>query len=268
MQVPPQAPVVGREQIREYLFGVLPEAEHERVERALFEQDAGLEQIEAAERELITEYVRGRLNRADRQRFETAYLGIPQRARKVQALRRELGGRMPRVVWILLAMSAAALAWVGMQQERGKESARTLRARVVVEQVSRQESKEAKAEKVAAPKAYTRVQKRAAVAEALPEDEYDDGAPYQEPKRRWWRGLPERAEVREAERPRDTVEVYRSGEVLAGGVSGVAVAQGKQAEQVKRRRIPAPLRWVGKAVRGLGGKDRKPEEGAGAGNER
>lgn len=68
----------------DYLLGLLPEAESERLEQQYLEDETLFELLQEVEGELIDEYASGVLSGEERQRFETYFLHTPDRREKVQ----------------------------------------------------------------------------------------------------------------------------------------------------------------------------------------
>lgn len=80
----------------DYLLGLLPEAESERLEQQYLQNETLFELLQEVEGELIDEYASGVLSSEERQRFEKYFLCSPDRREKVQ---------------MALDITESALAW-------------------------------------------------------------------------------------------------------------------------------------------------------------
>jgi hypothetical protein len=90
--------------IRNYLLGVLPEAERDSFEQSYLEDETLFQELEEIEDELIDDYVNGSLSGADTARFEQYFLRSPGRGEKLAFAR---------------AMTEHAVAWKDKQQGLG-----------------------------------------------------------------------------------------------------------------------------------------------------
>lgn len=90
--------------VRQYLLGVLPEPESDRLEQRSLDDEAFFEEIQEIEDELIDDYAGGALTDQDRIRFEEYFLCSPMRREKLR---------------VALAMTARAVSWKEQSQING-----------------------------------------------------------------------------------------------------------------------------------------------------
>lgn len=123
MKMPiPQHAAASDRRLVDYVLGLLPETEAERVDEASVVDDAVAARLRAVEDDLVDAYVRGTLTGATLQRFETYYLASPRRREKV-AFARNFTGAVDRAAvaapalkvrprgtfWKLMAVAAVLL---------------------------------------------------------------------------------------------------------------------------------------------------------------
>jgi hypothetical protein len=112
------------DQLVQYVLGLLPEAETERLDEASVADDALASRLQVVEHDLVDAYVSDTLDRETRARFETVYLATPRRREKVEFARRFLATvdraaaapvslPAPRRAWSLPAAAALLLAVSG-----------------------------------------------------------------------------------------------------------------------------------------------------------
>jgi len=78
------------DQLVQYVLGLLPEAETERLDEASVADDALASRLRVVEHDLVDAYVSDTLDRETRARFENLYLATPRRLEKVEFARRFL----------------------------------------------------------------------------------------------------------------------------------------------------------------------------------
>lgn len=102
--------------LRDYLLRRLPEAEAERLEARLVEDDDVFQALRGVEDDLFDEFARGTLGADDRQAFQRRYGGENQRVRFARALARRSAKVVPfpRPRWIGLAAAASFVAAFGL----------------------------------------------------------------------------------------------------------------------------------------------------------
>src|SRR5262245_39749113 len=83
-------PVHDDKQLIDYLLGLLPEDEAERLDEASIADDVFAARLRNAENDLVDAYVAGTLAHARRTEFEAFYLASPRRREKVEFARRFL----------------------------------------------------------------------------------------------------------------------------------------------------------------------------------
>ena len=76
--------LVDEQMIVDYLLGVLPEAEMERLDEKSLVDDVFAGRLEAAEYDLVDDYVSGQLSPEAVERFDSHYLASPRRREKVR----------------------------------------------------------------------------------------------------------------------------------------------------------------------------------------
>lgn len=90
--------------VRQYLLGVLPETESDRLEQRSLDDEAFFEEIQEIEDELIDDYAGGALTEQERIRFEEYFLCSPERREKLR---------------FALAMTERAVSWKEQRQISG-----------------------------------------------------------------------------------------------------------------------------------------------------
>lgn len=102
--------------LRDYLLGRLPEAEAERLEARLVEDDEVFQTLRGVEDDLFDEFARGTLGADDREAFQRRYGDQNQRVRFARALARRSASvvAFPRPRWIGLAAAASFVAVFGI----------------------------------------------------------------------------------------------------------------------------------------------------------
>jgi hypothetical protein len=111
-------------QLVQYVLGLLPEAEAERLDEASVADDTLASRLRVVEHDLVDAYVSDTLDRETRARFETVYLATPRRREKVEFARRFLATvdgaaaapvitPAPHRAWSLQAAAALLLAVSG-----------------------------------------------------------------------------------------------------------------------------------------------------------
>ncbi len=108
-------PAHDDKQLTDYLLGLLPEDEAERLDEASFVDDVFAARLRNVENDLVDAYVVGALAHARRTEFEAFYLASPRRREKVEFARRFLAAvdrvAMPAVpVTVIRWWQAAAAA--------------------------------------------------------------------------------------------------------------------------------------------------------------
>ncbi len=96
-----------------YLLGHSSEEERAEIERAVFEDDATLEELSVAADDVIEDYLRDRLTGTERAFFETRYLAVPSHRARVAFIRDLLaatGGDKRRWAWAGGALAAGIAA--------------------------------------------------------------------------------------------------------------------------------------------------------------
>src|SRR4051794_21549435 len=83
----PDKPRYDDEQLVQYLLGLLPSEDAERLDEASIADDDVSARLRAAEDDLVDAYVRGTLLGETRTRFESHYLSSPRRRERVAAAR-------------------------------------------------------------------------------------------------------------------------------------------------------------------------------------
>jgi hypothetical protein len=124
----------------DYLLGKLPEDEEVRLETEYLANAEHQERLEAVEAELIDAYLKGELSRSERRELETRFLASPRGRERLQFARTWMGAA-PRAqalsgstAWLMAAAAlvavalSAALVWMSIPQERGREIAENDRA--------------------------------------------------------------------------------------------------------------------------------------------
>lgn len=124
----------------DYLLGKLPEEEEARLETDYLADAELREQVEAVEAELIDAYLKDELSRSERRALETRFLASPRGQERLRFARTWMGsvarerpssGGAP---WLMAAAALvavgllAALAWMSMPRERGRQVAGNDRA--------------------------------------------------------------------------------------------------------------------------------------------
>lgn len=81
---PPQGSDIDDSQLEQYLLGLLPAPDSERLDRVSIEDDAVAARLELVELDLIDRYVRHTLDGDMRARFEARYLSSPRRRQQIE----------------------------------------------------------------------------------------------------------------------------------------------------------------------------------------
>src|SRR5712691_2212508 len=76
-------PTYNQQTITQYLLGVLPEAEIERLDELSISNDEFADSLRVAEKDLVAAYVQGELGGADLENFKSHYLASPFRREQV-----------------------------------------------------------------------------------------------------------------------------------------------------------------------------------------
>ena len=77
----------GREELRQYLLGLLAESEREPVDRRILTDSAFYEELHATEDDLVDEYLAGKLTEQERRQFELHFAVGEERHKKLQFAR-------------------------------------------------------------------------------------------------------------------------------------------------------------------------------------